>query len=255
MRADLVWLEEFLNPQRNLGWLGWFDALEGGQPQRRSDRLQPHLRVGAAGPFHRRQPPGLLGRGRVGSTGRPRRCLHGGTFVAVRGDRTAPNFASESSQDSPSARRVPWASGCRPSRFWSTSQRPDPAAAVLASALEWTEMIVEAATSAVTASWTVDVLQAATTTPQALALDAKSRLFYSALDVLRPVKSSLSLADIEGLRLVAEELATSLPDDFEVQNSRRRPGRPLPAPGGRRRGPLLADGVCDHSALRRFCAD
>ena len=112
-------------------------------------------------------------------------------------------------------------------------------------------MIVEAATSAVTASWTVDVLQAATTSPQALALDAKSRLFYRALDVLRPVRSSLSLADIEGLRLVAEELATSLPDDFEVQTLRRRPGRSLPAPGRRRRRPLLADGVCDHPR----CAD
>ena len=87
-------------------------------------------------------------------------------------------------------------------------------------------MIVETATSAVTASWTVDVLQAATTTPLALAFDAKSRLFYSALDVLRPVKSSLSLADIEGLRLVAEELATSLPNDFEVETSDTDPAAP-----------------------------
>ena len=112
-------------PQRNLGWLGWLDALEGGQHQRRRDRLQPHLRLGTRGPFHRRQPPGLPERGRVGSTGRPRRCLHGGTFVALHGNGRQPNFASESSPDSLSARRIPSVSGCRPSRFWSPSQIPD----------------------------------------------------------------------------------------------------------------------------------
>ena len=89
---------------------------------------------------------------------------------------------------------------------------------MLTSALEWTGVILEGCVSAVTASWAVDVLQAATSTPQALALDAKHRLFYDALGRLRPLKSALDLTALEGLRLVAEELATVLPDDFEVQD-------------------------------------
>jgi hypothetical protein len=95
----------------------------------------------------------------------------------------------------------------------------DPTVEILTSALEWTGMVVEAAVSAVTASWAVDVLQAATSSPQTVATGVKHQLFFRALEQLRPVKSALDLADLEGLRLVADELATSLPDDFKLEDS------------------------------------
>lgn len=225
VRADLEWLEGFLNPQRNLGWLGWFDALE-------ADNLGD-----AATDFNLTSEWAILDHSTVANRlaslddeALARLGDHGGAFMAAHSSLFAETDGAELCE------RV--LAGFAVSEKSSMGVRVQtvalleylaasgPAAAVLTSSLEWTEMIVEAATSAVTASWTVDVLQAATTSPQALALDTKSRLFYRALDALRPVKSSLSLADIEGLRLVAEELATSLPDDFEVQNPDADPAAP-----------------------------
>jgi hypothetical protein len=225
VRADLEWLEGFLNPQRNLGWLGWFDALE-------ADNLSD-----AATDFNLTSEWATLDHSIVANRlaslddeALARLGDHGGAFMAAHSSLFAETDGAELCE------RV--LAGFAVSEKNSMGVRVQtvalleylassgPAVAVLTSSLEWTEMILEAATSAVTASWTVDVLQAATTSPQAVALVAKSRLFYRALDVLRPVKSSLSLADIEGLRLVAEELATSLPDDFEVQNPDVDPAAP-----------------------------
>ena len=225
VRADLVWLEEFLNPQRNLGWLGWFDALEADNHRgaatdfNQASEWVPLEHSTVADRLASLNDEAL---GRLGDHGGAFMAAHSSLFAGPNGaelcERVLAGFAV--SGKSSLGVRVQTVALLE----YLAASAPGPA--VLTSALEWTEMIVEAATSAVTASWTVDVLQAATTSPQALVLDAKSRLLYRSLDLLRPVKSSLSLADIEGLRLVAEELATSLPNDFEVQNSDADPAAP-----------------------------
>jgi len=225
VRADLVWLDEFLNPQRNLGWLGWFDALE-------ADNLR-----GAATDFKQAsewlplEDSTVADRlaslndealGRLGDHGGAFMAAHSSLFAGPNGaelcERVLAGFAV--SGKGSAGIRVQTVALLE---YLAVS---DPKSAVLTSALEWTEMIVETATSAVTASWAVDVLQAATTSPPAFALNAKNRLFYQALDVLRQVRTSLSLVDVEGLRLVAEELGSSLPDDFETRNSDADPAAP-----------------------------
>ena len=246
VRADLEWLAEFLNPQRNLGWLGWFDALEANDLSGMQRRLQRQRRLGAARPCHRRQPPGLLGR-RVAWLGSETTAVPSWRHIRrCSRTRTAPNSASGFSRASPSARRTPRASAFRPSHSWSTCQLPAQGRRPgLLAAVDRRHRARRAPRPSPRVGRSTSC-RPQPRVPQALALDAKTRLFYRALEVLRPVRSSLSLADIEGLRLVAEELATSLPDDFEVQASECRPGRALPTPRRRRRRPLLADGVCDY---------
>ncbi|WP_244928495.1 protein DpdD [Nocardioides sp. W7] len=225
VRSDLEWLAGFLNPQRNLGWLGWFDALQSNDP------------VGMGADFSISAEWASLDHATLAN------CLasldeeslarlgdHGGAFMAAHSwlftgsngpelcERVLAGFAV--SEKNTAGIRLQTVALLE---YLSTA---NPGPATLASSLLWTEDIVRAGTSAVTASWTVDVLQAATASPQALALDAKTRLFYRALEVLRPVRSGLSLADIEGLRLVADELATNLPDDFEIETSGADPAAP-----------------------------
>lgn len=225
VRADLLWLKEFLNPQRNLGWLGWFDALEADSSSSAaidfnvSSDWAPLDHSTVANRLAALNDEALA---RLGDHGGAFMAAHSSLFTGPDGpelcERVLAGFAvSEKGSMGVRVQTVALLD------YLATSS---PGTAILTSSLEWTELILEAATSAVTASWTVDVLQAATTSPQALALNAKSRLFYSALDALRPVKSSLSLTDLEGLRLVAEELATTVPADFEVHNSDADPAAP-----------------------------
>ncbi|GAA2100470.1 hypothetical protein GCM10009841_15180 [Microlunatus panaciterrae] len=218
VRADLEWLAGFLNPQRNLGWLGWFDALEANDvPGAAVDfsvsaDWAPLDHATVANRLASLDEETLA---RLGDHGGAFMAAHSSLFAAVDGaelcERVLAGFAV--SEKNTAGIRVQTVA------LLEYTSASGPGADILASSLLWTEDILRAGTSAVTAHWTVDVLQAATTSPQARALDAKTRLFYCALEVLRPVRSSLSLADIEGLRLVAEELATSLPVDFEVQTS------------------------------------
>lgn len=226
VRADLKWLQGFLNPQRNLGWLGWFDALEA---HNLSDTAIDFSITSEWAPLDHSTLASRLtaldddALARLGDHGGAFMAAHSSLFAGADGaalcERVLAGFAvSERNSVGVRVQTVALL------EYLATS---GPKASVLTSSLEWTEVIVESATSAVTASWTVDVLQAATTSPHALALAAKTRLFYRALELLRPVKSSLSLADIEGLRVVAEELAAGLPEDFEVQNSDADPAAPF----------------------------
>lgn len=225
VRADLEWLAGFLNPQRNLGWLGWFDALQSNDVM----GMGVDFSVSAdwapldhATVAHRVASLDEESLARLGDHGGAFMAAHSSLFAAVDGaglcERVLAGFAvSEKNSVGIRLQTVALL------EYLSAS---NPRTETLSSSLLWTEDILRAGTSAVTANWTVDVLQAATASPQALALGAKTQLFYSALEVLRPVRSSLSLADIEGLRLVAEELATSLPDDFEVHTSGTDPAAP-----------------------------
>lgn len=218
VRADLEWLANFLTPQRNLGWLGWFDALQAND----SAGLGVDFSVSADWPplDHAAVADCLASLdeaalARLGDHGGAFMAAHSSLFAGPDGaelcERVLAGFAV--SEKNTAGIRLQTVALLEYLAASGSGQE------ALASSLLWTEDILRAGTSAVTASWTVDVLQAATASPQALALDAKTRLFYRALEVLRPTRSSLSLADIEGLRLVAEELATNLPDDFEIENS------------------------------------
>lgn len=225
VRADLVWLKEFLNPQRNLGWLGWFDALEADTSTVAAvdiDVTSEWAPLDHSAVANRLASLNDQALARLGDHGGAFMAAHSSLFAGPDGaelcERVLAGFAV--SEKSSAGVRV------QTIALLEYLAASGPAIATLTSALEWTEVIVATATSAVTASWTVDVLQAATSSPQALALDVKSRLFYRAVDALRLVKSSLSLTDIEGLRLVAEELATTLPHDFEVHSSSADPAAP-----------------------------
>lgn len=225
VRSDLDWLTDFLSPQRNLGWMGWFDALQS------NDAAGLKVDVSVSADWPPLDQATLAGRlasldeeslARLGDHGGAFMAAHSSLFAAADGaelcERVLAGFAvSEKNSVGIRLQTVALL------EWLSTS---NPTAETLSSSLLWTEDILRAGTSAVTASWTVDVLQAATASPPALALDAKTRLFYSALEVLRPVRSSLNLADMEGLRLVADELATSLPDDFEIQTPDADPAAP-----------------------------
>lgn len=225
VRSDLEWLADFLNPQRNLGWLGWFDALQSneavgmGVDVSISAEWTPLDHATLASCLESLDEESLA---RLGDHGGAFMAAHSSLFTGSDGpelcERVLAGFAV--SEKNTAGIRLQTVAILE---YLSTSgPRPE----TLVSSLLWIEDILQAGTSAVTASWTVDVLQAATASPQALALDAKTRLFYRALEVLRPVRSSLSLLDIEGLRLVAEELATSVPDDFEVQATDSDPAAP-----------------------------
>lgn len=225
VRADLDWLAHFLTPQRHLGWLGWFDALQAND----AAGMDVDFSVCADwAPLDHATVANCLSSldeealARFGDHGGAFMATHSSLFTGPDGaqlcERVLAGFAV--SEKNTAGIRLQTVALLEYMAAADAGQEP------LAASLLWTEDILRAGTSAVTASWTVDVLQAATASPQAVALDAKTRLFYTALDVLRPVRSSLSLADIEGLRLVAEELATSLPDDFEIEASTADPAAP-----------------------------
>lgn len=225
IRADLAWLADFLKPQRNLGWLGWFDALQS------NDAAGMGIDFSVSADWARLDHATVTNRlASLDEESLARLGDHGGAFMAAHSslfsgsdgaelcERVLAGFAV--SEKNTAGIRLQTVA------LLEHLSASGPVSETLAASLLWAEDIVRAGTSAVTASWAVDVLQAATASPQALALDAKARLFYRALEVLRPVRSSLSLADIEGLRLVAEELATSLPDDFEIETSTADPAAP-----------------------------
>lgn len=225
VRADLEWLAHFLSPQRNLGWLGWFDALQSnddvglGADYSVSADWAPLDHATVANRLAALDEESLA---RLGDHGGAFMAAHSALFAGLDGaelcERVLAGFAV--SEKNTAGIRLQTVALLE----YMAAAGPSPE--TLISSLVWTEDIIRAGTSAVTASWTVDVLQAATASPQAVALDAKTRLFYGALEVLRPVRSSLSLADIEGLRLVADELATSLPDDFQFEASDADPAAP-----------------------------
>jgi hypothetical protein len=225
VRADLEWLAHFLTPQQNLGWLGWFDALESNDAVGMDVDFSlcadwaPLDQMTVANCLSSLDEEALA---RLGDHGGAFMATHSSLFAGQEGaqlcERVLAGFAV--SEKNTAGIRLQTVA------LLEYLAAADAGKESLAASLLWTEDILRAGTSAVTASWTVDVLQAATASPQAVALDAKTRLFYTALDVLRPVRSSLSLADIEGLRLVAEELATSLPDDFEIEASTADPTAP-----------------------------
>lgn len=226
VRADLEWLAHFLTPQRSLGWLGWFDALQSndavglGADYTVSADWTPLDHATVADRLASLDEESLA---RLGDHGGAFMAAHSALFAGPDGadlcERVLAGFAVSEKNTAGIRLQTVALLECM------AAAGPNPE--TLISSLVWTEDIIRAGTSAITASWTVDVLQAATASPQAVALDAKTRLFYGALEVLRPVRSSLSLADIEGLRLVADELATSLPDDFEIEASDADPAAPF----------------------------
>lgn len=219
VRSDLAWLDEFLSPVRSLGWLGWFDAIE-------ADGVHSHTQVdlNSAADWEVLDRSTVANRlatmtdqalGRFGEVGGAFMAAHSPLFVEAGGAELCERVLSGLALSGKSSAGV----RVQTLALLEYLTAAAPTGAMLTSALEWTGVILEGCLSAVTVSWAVDVLQAATSTPQALALDAKHRLFYDALERLRPLKSALDLTALEGLRLVAEELGTALPEDFEVQDT------------------------------------
>lgn len=224
-RSDLAWLDKFLIPQRTLGWLGWFKALKAGSDTLAGVDLNSAADWDVLDHFTAANLLGALddeALARLGEQGGSFMAAHRSLFTETDGaelcERVLAGLALSSKNSA----------GVRVQTVALLEYLADgvPLATTLTLALEWTDLIVEGCLSAVTANWAVDVLQAATSTPLALASDAKSRLFYRTLEQLRPIRSALDLTSLEGLRIIAEEMATELPDDFEVQNPETDPASP-----------------------------
>jgi hypothetical protein len=95
----------------------------------------------------------------------------------------------------------------------------NPNPAVFTSALEWTSLIVEANISAITTTWAIDVLQAATVTPAAATSPTAAQFFHKIADMVRPFKSALNLTDLEAIKIVAGELGLGVPGDLLIEQA------------------------------------
>ena len=227
VRNDLEWLDQLLLPQRTLGWHDWFRAIATGDAE-----AIAALDLNSASDWEVLDPGSVATLiGGLDEKALARLGENGGSFMA---NHRAP-FVNPSGADlcervlAALALSGKHSAGVRVQTLalHDYLAASEPQAETLASALEWTGLILEVAVSAVSASWAVDVLQAATSSPTTIAQDAKLQLFFRAIELLRPVRSALGLTDLEGLNLVAEELGTALPDDFESGESEEDAAAPF----------------------------
>ncbi|MGY1780304.1 protein DpdD [Geodermatophilus sp. SYSU D01036] len=80
--------------------------------------------------------------------------------------------------------------------------------------LEWYADILGANVAATTVSWVCDVLAAVTSIPVPGSTEASLKLYFKAIEVLRPYRTALDDTDLETLDVVAAELGTETPQDF-----------------------------------------
>jgi hypothetical protein len=212
-RDGLAWLDECNRPERTLGWLGWFESLADEVPL----DIDPEA-IADWEPLNRTEVFGLLFDcsetilGRFGE--------RGGQFMAAHRDLFIADGAAELSERVLAGLAI----GAKNSAGAKVQTLAlldylavaNPSSAVLTSALEWTGEIVAANISAVAATWSVDVLQTATSSRAAIAMPAKLEFFYRIVDLVRPFKSALDLIDLAALKLVAAELGLEVPDDLNA---------------------------------------
>lgn len=216
-RVDLVWLDEQSRPDKTLGWLRWFQSLAEDDIGARRLDVDPEasadwdaLTNSEIARLLFDCPEAALGR--FGE--------HGGPFMAAHRDVFVEDGAAELSERVLAGLAIS-AKNSRGVQVQTLAlldylSEANPAAAVLTRALEWTGEIVDANTSAISATWVVDVLQTATCSPGANAMGAKHELFWRVIDAVRPSKSALDLTDLEALGVVAEELGLDVPEDLRA---------------------------------------
>jgi hypothetical protein len=227
VRSDLEWLDTLLLPDRSLGWHKWFGAIAVGDAEAiaevdlTSASDWDVLDSGTVSMLMASLDDEALSR--FGEHGGPFMANHRAVFTHPSGGELCERVlaALALSEKHSAGVRV------QTLALLDYLAASEPPTAVLVSALEWVGLILESAVSAISASWAVDILQAATSSPPIVARDAKLNLFFRAFELLRPIRSGLSLTDFEGLNLVADELGASLPDDFESGETDEDPAVPF----------------------------
>jgi len=215
-REAVAWLDEFNRPGSTLGWLAWFEMLTKDADEVVLDS-DADVRADWE-PLSRTEVFRVLlectdtALGRFGE--------RGGQFMAAHRDVFIADGAAELSERVLAGLAI----GAKNSAGAKVQTlalldylaAANPTASVLTSALEWTGEIVAANISAVAATWSVDVLQTATSSPAAIAMPAKLEFFYGIVDLVRPFKSALDLIDLAALKLVADELDLEVPNDLNA---------------------------------------
>ncbi|MFC7500602.1 protein DpdD [Nocardioides sp. CPCC 206347] len=216
-REDLVWLDKQNMPEKTLGWLRWFDGVTDDAGE--TSRLDVDAEAAADwDPLTRSEVTSLLfdcsepALGRFGE--------HGGQFMAAHRHVFIEPGAAELSGRVLAGLAI-GAKNSLGARVQTLAlldylAEANPAVAVLTGALEWTGEIVYANVSALTVTWVVDVLQSATCSPAAIAMEAKHELFWHVIEAVRPYKSALDLTDLEALRVVSTELGLEVPEDLRA---------------------------------------
>jgi hypothetical protein len=227
LRDDLAWLEQYTQAGPRLDWRTWLDALDGDHGSAAlaagpeiTDDWTPLSSSALTAWLHDASDETL---GKLGELG--------GQFMAAHRDIFTEDGAAELSERILAGLAL---SGKNSAGVRVQTQAlldyllsANPASAVFASALEWTELIVSANVSAVTTTWAIDILQAATATSAAATSPATIELFYKITNTVRPFKTALNPTDLEAIKLIASELGAGVPEDLladQVQDA--DPGAP-----------------------------
>ncbi|MEU8467183.1 protein DpdD [Streptomyces sp. NPDC029006] len=227
LRDDLAWLEQFTQDGPHLDWRTWLDALDGDHGSAAlaagpeiTDTWMPLDSSALTAWLHDASDEVLEKLGEFG-----------GQFMAAHRDIFTEDGAAELSERILAGLAL---SGKNSAGVRVQTQAlldyllsANPTSAVLASALEWTDLIVSANVSAVTMAWAIDVLQTATATSAAATSPATVDFFYKITNTVRPFKTALNPTDIEAIKLIAGELGVGVPEDLladQVQDA--DPGAP-----------------------------
>jgi hypothetical protein len=216
LRSHLAWLDGFLAPAARVGWRAWFHSLGRDQP---GDATDPEV-TAAWTPLDAAEFQALLGEatdemlGRLGEMGGQFMAAHRELFVesgaAEISERVLAGLAL-ASKNSAGARVQTLA-------LLDYLAAANPNTQTVESALEWTGEIIAGNISALTASWAIDTLQAATVMPSTAAAEMQ-RFFYRVADLVRPYKSALDLTDLEAMRVVADEVGLDVPADLMLDRA------------------------------------
>ncbi|GAA2258146.1 hypothetical protein GCM10010402_11930 [Actinomadura luteofluorescens] len=216
LRADLFWLDEFTYAERPWGWRAWFESLDADHDAvamsvdlETTEGWAP-LNGDAVTELLTQASDEVLGKfGEIG-----------GQFLAAHRSVFTEDGAAELSE-----RVLAGLAICEKNSVGARVQTQalldyllaaNPSPSVFSAALEWTGFIATANVSAVTTTWVIDVLQAATVNPAAAASPSAAEFFYRITDLVRPFKTALDLTDLEAIKIVAGELGLVAPEDLVV---------------------------------------
>jgi hypothetical protein len=228
-RDDLAWLESFCTPNASVGWRAWFDGLDRAGPGGVTE-APPYNAAADWPPLEFDEFTALLEDAAEDVLGRLGEC--GGQFMAAHqamfempgadtlAERVLASFAL--SQRASAGVRV------QTLAMLEALGPASPTTTTFMSILEWTAEIVDCCASAISVSWAVDVLQAATIERVPDSLTAMQSFFYRVVDAVRPYRTALNVADLAALQVIAEELAVAVPEDLvtKQRDEHLEPGAP-----------------------------
>ncbi|MEU5861646.1 protein DpdD [Nonomuraea sp. NPDC047529] len=211
LRSDLAWLDEFTQGRPQLGWRAWFESLHHDDDAtvmvidpETTDGWAP-LTADALTELLLNASDQVLGK--LGEFGGQFMAAHRDVFVADGAAGLIERVLAGLAMSGKNSAGVRVQTLALLDYLLATNPGPK----VFAGALEWIGLIVKSNISAVTTTWAIDVLQAATVTPAAATNAAAAPFFYEITERVGPFKSALDLTDLEAIKIVASELALDVP--------------------------------------------